>query len=347
MNSKFSSQVFVAKDAARTATQIVNPLTAGYPALGEVVLVDQSGLVVEANTITAKSQVLSVVMRSNDDKIYRSSPINGEFVKSAYLLKYNAPVQQYAKFSMSAFTTTTNFNFVVRIRDWKPRNSYYGRWKTAEFAVTTNPGVAAIAAGLAKSINDNFESDRNFPVVAASNNAGEVVIMGVAPYFEAGKYKYEHFRYVVEPANFTASVSTNLGASLTTPSSLTYNSTKYPIGDGVTYTKATIGDGSVNEIKELEWYYINNFYLKTGRRIDVPYEFTPIGLNVEAGKCYHKVVINLEYGQEQANNAYSTTLPSSIIFALPGTNQSVQILAAINKYLYTIWGVIPSTLSFT
>ena len=26
----------------------------------------------------------------------------------------------------------TNYNFVVRIRDWKPRESYFGRWKTAD-----------------------------------------------------------------------------------------------------------------------------------------------------------------------------------------------------------------------
>ena len=48
---------------------------------------------------------------------------------------------------------------------------------------------------------------------------------------------------------------------------------------------------------------------------------------------------------DNALNAYSTTLPSSIVLCLPtGTNQSDDIIAGINKYLYTLWGVIPAAI---
>lgn len=350
MNSKFSQQVFVAKDAARAATQIYSSTTGGYAALGEVVLVDQTGAVVEAAAITAKSQVLSVVMRSNDDKIYKSTAINGANVKSAYVKKYCAAVQQFAKFTVSsADALKTNFNFVVRVRDWKPRESYFGRWKTADFAVTTAKTVAQIAEGIARSINANFVSDRNFPVCAASNASGDVILMGIAPYYEAGKFNYEHFRYVVEPVNFDSSVtvSTNLGTTLAIPALAAYN--PYTIPASTTQNPATIGDGTVNDIKDLEWFYLNNFYAtKLGRRINVPYEYNNLQLNVEASKCYDKVIINLEYGMEEASNAYSTTLPSSIVLCLPtGANQGDDLIAGINKYLYTLWGVIPAALTLT
>lgn len=340
MDQKFITNVVVACDCARTANvQITDPATtATYIGEKEVVIKGIDGTCyTSAANVTDKEEVLTIGTRKvGADYPVFVQPIYGGDIKSVYVIPYNAPVQETVKIT-GIDATLTNFTYIVRIVNTRGNDSkQIPTFKTAEYSVTTAQTAAQIVAGLAANINATFANDLNFPVTAKADgtSSDELVVTATAPEFSEGKYKYQQFRFTLECVGFTGTVSSNKGAALTvtggTPSS---------------YAAFTIGDGSVNEIKQLEWKAANNQYGNmTGRRVNAMYETTPIPLNTVTGETYDKLVINLE--PTGGVSAESIKLPSTIVvpIAIGTGNQGDDLVAVINAYL-TLWGI--ATISLT
>jgi len=69
-------ETFVGKNISRSATQVINPNAAGYPVDGEVVVVNNQGVVYDASSMSNITSPWIQIVQRNGDNLVWSSKIN-------------------------------------------------------------------------------------------------------------------------------------------------------------------------------------------------------------------------------------------------------------------------------
>lgn len=334
MDQNFITNVFVAKDIARTSTpQITDPgTTATYIHNGEIFIVQESTVLVAAST-PSKSKPISFVMKSSDGlRISHSQPIYGGNVKKITLLPYSAPVEQSAALMITG-SVLANTTYIVRVVQTKPEDNHSRtpNFLVGSYTTGTSTSKAALIAGLVTSLNLKVTNDPLWSTItfSAGGTNSDVLIATstAASYLEPGKYDYQQKRFTMQLANYDYTYDDNLGAAMS-------------LG-GATASQCTLGSGSYLDVKTMEWYMVNNQSLYKGKEFNQPFEVIPLGLNAESTKTYDKVVIDIEVN----DGSYSGSIKqkSTVVLCLPisvvGSEQTADIIAVLNKYFYTAWGL--------
>lgn len=328
------TNVFVAKDIARTGTpQITAPgTTATYIHDGEIFVVQESKALVAADTPT-KLLPISFIMKSSDGlRISHSQPIYGGDVKRINLVPYSAPVEQSAALMITdavlPYTTYSVRVVLTRTQDMHSRtpNFILGSYLTG--ASTTK---ATLIAGLVTSLNLKVANDPIWSVLtftAGGTNSDVLIATSTnSAYYDTARFPFEQKRFTLQLVNYNYTYDDNLGAAMS-------------LG-GATASQCTLGNGSYKEVRDMEWGAVNNQSLYKGKEFNQPFEVTPLGLNAESTKTYDKITIEMEVN----DGVYSGSIKqkSSVVLCLPisvvGSEQTADIIAVLNKYFYTAWGL--------
>jgi hypothetical protein len=338
MDQNCITNVFVAKDIARTSTpQITAPgTTATYIHDGEIFVVQESTCLVAADT-PVKNLPISFVMKSSDGlRISSSQPIYGGDVKRISLLPYSAPVEQSAAL-MITDAVLENTNYIVRVVLTKPEDNHSRtpNFILGSYLTGTTTTKAALVAGLAASLNLKVTNDpiwSNITFSAGGTNSDVLIATSTASsFYDPAKFPYQQKRFTMQLVNYNYTYDDNLGAAMS-------------LG-GATATQCTMGSGSYSDVKDMEWFAVNNQSLYKGKEFNQSFEVTPLGLNVESGKTYDKIVIDIEVNGGTISG--DTKLKSNVVLCLPissvGSEQTADIIAVLNKYFYTAWGLTQIT----
>ena len=338
MDQNFITNVFVAKDIARTSTpQITAPgTTATYIHDGEIFIVQESKALVAADTPLKHSPITFVMKSSDGLRISSSQPIYGKDVKKISLLPYSAPVEQSAALMISD-SVLANTNYMVRVVQTKTEDmhSRTPNFIIGNYITGSSTSKATLIAGLVTSLNLKVANDPLWDTItfSAGGTNSDVLIATstAASYLNPGKFDYTQKRFTMQLVNYSYTYDDNLGAAMS-------------LG-GATASQCTLGSGSYMDVKTMEWYAVNNQSLYKGKEFNQPLEVTPLGLNAESTKTYDKVVIEIESN----DGTYSGSIKqkSTVVLCLPisvvGSEQTADIITVLNKCFYTNWGLTQIT----
>jgi hypothetical protein len=348
------STVFIVKNCARTngsdtidgdsvtGVQITAPIEDDLSAAetyfgpGELLVTDASGLNLTAATITSKSlDAIKLVQRSHNGlNFYSSNLIAGKTITSYNLTAYKAASEQTSVIhTIDATLKDTVYMIKIRRVNGQAINNRDKCVRTVSFKTAVAGSTAAqIATGLVADINANLSNDITIPVTAIVDDAAVIITAKALPY-SVGVEEYQKLNFIVELVNFTATVEDNIDANLV------YNS--------ITYLQATPGAGTYEQIADMEWYA--KMYIGVNKqKINVGFRVPEVALDVQKYEDdgttinrYNTITINWQ--DTQGNFSMNVNNTGAVIIALPldnqTSNQQSVIVAALNKYCNTIFGI--------
>lgn len=354
------STVFIAKNCARTngndtidgdavaGVQITAPIeddgsaAETYYGPGELLITDPSGLNMTAALITSKSlDAIRLSQRSHDGlHFWASNDIAGKCITSYNLTTYKAPSEQVSiVHTIDATLLDTNYMIKIRRINANATTNRDKCVKTVSFKSALAGSTAAqIATGLVANINANLNNDITVPVTAIVGGAGNdaVIITASALPYVVGAETYQKLNFVVELVNFDGTVVDNLKANLV------YN--------GITYLQATPGAGTYEQIADMEWF-AKMYFGPNKQKVNPGFRIPESALDVQKYEDdgttlnrYNTIVINWQ--DTQGNFSMNVNNTGAVVIALPLdnqlANQQAVIVAALNKYCNTIFGVAAS-----
>jgi hypothetical protein len=359
MDIRDITNVFVAENCARTSSlagETINGATVpigsvqvhaklddagaasvSYYGPGELVITDASGLVLDNTVTKAAAPQINFVQRSADgNHHYAQLAVKGSKVTSYEFTPYAAKSEQTTVLQ-AIDSSLQDHSYMVKIRRLGTDNNKEKRPSVRTAFFKSAPGGSTadqIIQGLADYINLNFSNDDFMPVQATADLVNDALIIQALPLpWELDRYKYNRLQFVVE-TNFTVTMTNNMYADLTEFT--------------ITYPKATLGAGSYYQVVEME----SQAKLNTGvnrdkvapghvRRADVPLDAKQFEDDGVTANRYDTVVINWE--NVQGDFQAGVKQQGSILCFLPldnnTTNQQADIIATLNQYIVTEFGV--------
>ena len=360
MDYNVISNMFIAKNCARTAggSEVIDGVATGtmgvqiksklidagtaagtYYGAGELLIVDPSGLslVAGAGIYQAVKAIpdVKIAQRSYDGLHYYSSQaFAGKNITSYEVTKYAAPSEQVSVVH-TIDATLADTTYLLKIRRINSSNKDKSVKTVSFHTALAGSTDVQIATGLVAAINANLTDDITVPVTAIVGGAGgdAIIITASALDFIVGAEPYQKLQFVVELVSFDATQVNNV------KDDLTYN--------GITYDHATAGAGTYEQVAEMEWSAkmfsgANTQKVNPGFRIDENALDTQLYEDDGTTKnTYDLVVIN--WTNTQGDFSQNVRQDGSIIIALPlddnGTNQQLDIINTLNKYIVTEYGV--------
>jgi len=357
MDIRDISQVFVAKNCARTNgsdtidgatvtgvqiyTSKEDDLSAAetFYGPGELVITDESGLVLTASTALKAIPAIKIHQRSHIGvNHFASSPILGSEITSYNLTKYKAPVELTSVIH-TIDASLGGFLYMIKLRRRVSDTMHVTNGqevRTITFKSATAGSTATeIATGLVAAINTQLNEDESFPCSAIVGGASSdaVIITALPLYWELDNFNYDKLRFSVEGLSFDATVESNEFEALT------YNS--------ITYDQATRGAGTYQQVVEMESF--GKLFTGANKDKNSPeYQRNIVALDAQpyladgvTPNTYDTLVVNFKHSE----GAWSQNVnqQGSFIIFLPvednGTNQQSDIVNTLNKYIVTEYGV--------
>jgi hypothetical protein len=326
-----SVQIHVKEDDAGAAAQ-------SYYGPGELVITDDSGIVLDNTVTAADAPSIAFHQRSLDGKSHFAQVnVKGSKITSYNFTPYAARVEQVTVIT-NIDNSLNDHTYMLKIRRFGTDNNNLKRpsVKTAMFkSAAAGSTVDEIIQGLADYINANFQNDDFMPVQAIADTVNdELRIIALPLPWDLDNFRYDRLTFNVELANFTATLQNNMYNDLTVASG--------------TYTKATLGAGSYQQVAEME----SQAKLNTGanrdkvarshvRRSEVPLDAQEFEDDGTTPNRYDTIIINWE--NTQGDFQAGVKQQGSIACFLPlddnATNQQSDIIGTLNQYIVTQFGV--------
>jgi uncharacterized protein YutD len=358
MDRRDISKVFVLENCARTstlATEVIDTLTvptgsvqahaklvdSGAAALsyygpGELLITDSYGIALDATTALKAIPQIGISQRSADGTSHFGYPaLKGNTIKTYEFTPYAAPSQQVT--ILDGIELLNNHNYMIKIRriGSETKAMKEPTVKTAYYSSDASATATEIVTGLAAYINTNFNTDPVLPVTAAVGGAASdaLIITALPLEWELGKYKYQRLKFVVELVNFNGTLVNNMYGDL--------------LHNAITYDHATAGAGNYEQVADMEFYAKLNtganrdLLAANHRRTIVPIDAAEFEDDGTTENRYDTVVINFE--NVQGDWSANVQQQGAIVMFFPvdnnDTNQQNDVIATLNKYIVTEWGV--------
>lgn len=350
MDVRDITNVFVAKDCARTAgsdtfptgfgtittgVQIFHPLTNlgaaanSYIGAGELLVTNLAGINIVSGGSYTKDEVpgIKFIQRTSDGLGFiGSAPIKLGKVTSYNVYPYKARVEQTTVVEITT-TPVIGTTYMLKIRRLASDNAAIKETtvRSISFKAATT-SITDLATGLTAAINSALNEDTIMPVTAAVVNTDEISITALPLPFDLEKFKNQRLQFVVEFVNLDGAFYNNMYGALSRGT--------------VTATAATIGQGTYKQVAELESAGL--LYTGANRdKLQPSFKTHEVPLNAVSTATYDTVVINWENlqgdfsGNVNQQGTVTLFLPVSVIVG----EQTEEIVTILDDLLVTTYGI--------